>query len=328
MLDPLYLLATYGVIWWAFGWRALGVALLAFATNFPSRFYWTGGSFLRWDWLFYLVAGIACLKKDRPALGGAALAYATLLRVFPMLLLHRAGAGARAITCTSTAGSSRATRASSWGRRWPPRCWCRCSLRSRAACTAISASSQNTAKHKETPLTNYMGAAHGARLPAQRGRAVAQGRQAHRSLDPLEAGAHWTAGRTRPAVLRRSWSWASCVMIGLAARHVEPWVAAALGITFIPIGVELTCYYYAFIIGLGVLWTEREQVGRWLLFLTAYTQFAAWAPLGGMPAGSTSSTRTCPSRPWRSSAPSSGVSASPRPRTRSWSRGRTQARAA
>ena len=86
LLDPLYLLGTIAVIWWAFGWRVLSVALLVFATNFPSRFYWTGGSFLRWDWLFYLVAAIACLKRGRPALGGAALAYATLLRVFPLFL--------------------------------------------------------------------------------------------------------------------------------------------------------------------------------------------------------------------------------------------------
>ena len=57
MLDPLYLLATIGGD--LVGLRLAGarVALLVFATNFPSRFYWTGGSFLRWDWLFYLVAG-------------------------------------------------------------------------------------------------------------------------------------------------------------------------------------------------------------------------------------------------------------------------------
>ncbi|HEY0711938.1 MAG TPA: discoidin domain-containing protein, partial [Polyangia bacterium] len=55
MLDMVYLVGTYAVIWWAFGWRALCVSLLVFATNFPSRFYWTGGAFLRWDWLFYLV---------------------------------------------------------------------------------------------------------------------------------------------------------------------------------------------------------------------------------------------------------------------------------
>src|SRR5262249_8227508 len=86
LLDPLYLLGALALIHWGFGWRVLAVALLVFATNFPSRFYWTGGSFLRWDWLFYLVAAIVCLKRQRPALAGACLGYAALLRVFPVLL--------------------------------------------------------------------------------------------------------------------------------------------------------------------------------------------------------------------------------------------------
>jgi hypothetical protein len=139
MLDPLYLMGTIAVIWWAFGWRVLSVALLVFATNFPSRFYWTGGSYLRWDWLFYLTAGVCCLRKDRPMLGGAALAYSTLLRVFPA-----SSSSARrwgwAGTSTSTASWNRATPASSPAPPWPRRCWCRCRWRSRAAPTPTSGS--------------------------------------------------------------------------------------------------------------------------------------------------------------------------------------------
>src|SRR6185295_11575159 len=83
LLDPLYFLAMVAIVWWAFGWRVTAVGLLVFATNFPSRYYWTGGSFLRWDWLFYLVAGVCLLKKDKPVWAGVALGYSTLLRVFP-----------------------------------------------------------------------------------------------------------------------------------------------------------------------------------------------------------------------------------------------------
>ena len=54
---------------WAFGWRTTCVALAVFATNFPSRFYWTGGAFLRWDWLFYFVGGLCLVKKDQPVPG-------------------------------------------------------------------------------------------------------------------------------------------------------------------------------------------------------------------------------------------------------------------
>jgi len=32
-------------------------------TSFPNRFYWTGGAFLRWDWLFYFVGGVCLVRK-------------------------------------------------------------------------------------------------------------------------------------------------------------------------------------------------------------------------------------------------------------------------
>ena len=72
-------------------------------------------------------------------------------------------------------------------------------------------------------------------------------------------------------------------LVGLAGRHVEPWMAAAIGVSCIPFAwVELTCYYYAFIIGMALLYSKREEVGVWLLLLTAFSEFAALAPLRGM----------------------------------------------
>jgi hypothetical protein len=280
MLDPLYLLATYGIIWWAFGWRALAVALLAFATNFPSRFYWTGGSFLRWDWLFYLVASIALLKKNRPMLGGAALAYATLLRVFPGFMFIAPAMGLGYHLYKHRKLEPRYTRFF-LGAALATALLVPLSLAVSGGVHGYQRFVQNTMKHKETPLTNYMGA---RTVLAYRPNEVGRMLKDDHLSDPWEK---WKNARIQ------GWKNAKIpyillvlgflFLIGRAARHVEPWVAAALGITLIPIGVELTCYYYAFIIGLGVLWVEREEVGRWLLFLTAYTQFAAWAPFRGMP---------------------------------------------
>jgi hypothetical protein len=85
-IDPLFIVGITLMAWWAFGWRTTCVALAVFATNFPSRFYWTGGAFLRWDWLFYFVGGICLIKKDRPMLGGFFLGYSTLLRIFPLFV--------------------------------------------------------------------------------------------------------------------------------------------------------------------------------------------------------------------------------------------------
>lgn len=86
LLDPLFLALTCLVVWWAFGPRAFAMAALVLGCNFPNRFYWTGGAFLRHDWLFFLVASICLLKKDKPVLAGSAFAYTTLLRLFPGLV--------------------------------------------------------------------------------------------------------------------------------------------------------------------------------------------------------------------------------------------------
>ena len=85
-IDPLFIVGLTLMAWWAFGWRTTCVALAVFATNFPSRFYWTGGAFLRWDWLFYFVGGVCLVKKERPLLGGFFLGYSTLLRIFPVFV--------------------------------------------------------------------------------------------------------------------------------------------------------------------------------------------------------------------------------------------------
>ncbi len=276
LLDQMYLAAMIGIVWWAFGFRVLAVALMVFATNFPSRFYWTGGSFLRWDWLFYTVASVCCLKKERPALGGAFLAYATLLRVFPGFMflgplaalgfhfvkerkleprLVRFFAGA-ALATTLLVPVSLATSGGIGGYR-----------------EFIS----NTRKHKETPLTNAMGL---KTLVHYRPWEVGRVLRDNKLTDPWSV---WKTARTRafeqakPAyfVLVAGF----LVILVLTCRNAEPWVAAALATTFIGVGVELTCYYYAFVMATALLYEKDESVGRVLLLMTGFTQFVAWAPL-------------------------------------------------
>jgi hypothetical protein len=73
------------------------------------------------------------------------------------------------------------------------------------------------------------------------------------------------------------------LLLGLAVRQAEPWAALALSASFIPFGVELTCYYYSFLIVVALLCLKSERLGQRLLLLTAFTQFVAWAPISGMP---------------------------------------------
>src|SRR5262249_17340754 len=49
--------------------------------------FWTGGAFMRQDWLFFLVLSACLVRKRYYVLGGAAFAYSTLLRVFPVFFL-------------------------------------------------------------------------------------------------------------------------------------------------------------------------------------------------------------------------------------------------
>ncbi|MCA2978615.1 MAG: hypothetical protein INH37_10050, partial [Myxococcaceae bacterium] len=85
LLDPIYIFLTMLMVWWAFGARGFALAGIVLGCNFPNRYYWTGGAFLRHDWLFYLVASVCLLKKEKPVLGGLSFSYAVLLRLFPGL---------------------------------------------------------------------------------------------------------------------------------------------------------------------------------------------------------------------------------------------------
>jgi hypothetical protein len=139
---------------------------------------------------------------------------------------------------------------------------------------------RNTVKHKETPLTNHMGlrtvvAWH----PSEAGRFLRDSRL----LDPWEK---WKEARL--ASFREARPVYAVILIGflalmgLATRHAEPWVAVCFGVMLIPFGVELTSYYYAFILGVALLWEKRDVIGRLLLALAAFTQFIGWAPIPTM----------------------------------------------
>ena len=290
-IDAAYFLAMAAVIGWAFGLRTLAVALLFLATFFPSRFFWTGGAFLRWDWLFYMVASVACLKKGRPWLGGMALGYAALLRVFPGLLavgpaaavaawLWRDGvrAGLRRpevkVHLRFLAGAALATAilvpASLMmigGREGP---------------AAYKAFAANTRKHQATPLTNHMGLRTVvAYRPAEVGRRLIDEAAADPWLRWKEARlAAWHAAWPVAALLAA----AALFLIGRAAlRRPEPWIAAVLGALWIAFAVELTSYYFAFLMVPALLWVEKRSAGIALLALAAFSQLVSLGPLLGMP---------------------------------------------
>ena len=63
-IDLVLYVALFFAVWWAFGARVLCVALVFFGCQFPANGFFTGGAFLRQDWLFAVVVS-ACLARRR-----------------------------------------------------------------------------------------------------------------------------------------------------------------------------------------------------------------------------------------------------------------------
>jgi hypothetical protein len=301
-IDPIFIFGLTLMTWWAFGWRTTCVALAVFATNFPSRFYWTGGAFLRWDWLFYFVGGLCLVKKERPFLGGLFLGYSTLLRIFPLFTF---------------VGPILVLIRQAWGQPSPDRPWWKpepwdswralwarldrrfiailggaavafavlfpVSLVTSSGIDGYRAFIFNTNKHKETPLTNYMGLRTVViYTPAEAGRVLKN----DRLEDPWGTWKKTKLARFHnPAVkmVYLLFVGGFLVLLFAALRNAEPWMACSMGAMMMAVGVELTCYYYSFLFGVTLLYRKRHEAGAILLGATALTGFIDWAPTKYLP---------------------------------------------
>ena len=85
-LDVTLVALLFIAVGWAFGWRALVIALIYWGTQEPAPFYWTGGAFLRQDWFFLSVMAVCLARKKWFFVSGFALAYAAGLRIFPAVM--------------------------------------------------------------------------------------------------------------------------------------------------------------------------------------------------------------------------------------------------
>lgn len=280
LIDPALILVMWATVWWAFGWRAMCVALLWWGTNYPARFAWTGGGFLRADWLVLAVLAIALVRRGRYAMGGFALAYASLLRVFPVLLV------------TGLAAKSLAA-------MWKARSWRLPEGHARFAAGGIVATLvlvplsigvvgggwrggldlwkeffQNSRKHYETPATNNVGLRALAAYGGESRLAVLENYWVETPLDS------WMAARRRVLAERQPFYvllvLAFLPMFVRAVMRRSDWAALAFGAALLPVAIELTCYYYGVLLVLGLLWLEDRWCG---------VALAATAALSNLPAG-------------------------------------------
>jgi len=281
MLDGALLLGMLGALAWAFGWRVCAVGAVFWGTQAFSPFYWTGGAFLRYDWLFLVVAA-ACLARRRwYAAAGAAVAYAALLRVFPALFalgwvvaaaahLLRTGRVApahRRIVLGAAAAIAVLVPLSAAVAGWD----------------AWPAFRRHTIElHARTPLSNNMGLpvvlAHGL-VGSGPGSGRLKYTRDDRLAEPVapwkEARAERTA-RTRPVL----WLLAAVALAGFVRalrRARRPWTALALSHLWPAVLLPLSCYYYAFLVLAAPLTRARRTLEAPLLALAAASQLAAYA---------------------------------------------------
>jgi hypothetical protein len=266
-LDVALDLAAFAALAWGFGWRAAAVALVYWGTTRLSGFDWTGGAFLRHDWLAAMLVGLACLRRGFPFAAGLLFGTAALLRAAPVVLLL----GPALATLVGWLRTRRLA---------PGRETVRLALGALAAAALLLPASalavgagawrgfaQNLAHHRAVPASNTLGLATALSF-TRAGRLATVLEQAH--PDPARA---WKERRRAALEGRRAIfvavAGAYLALLLLAVARQPVWVAAVLGTGAIPFVLDGACYYSAFLAAWGLLWLRRESVGVALCTLAA-----------------------------------------------------------
>ena len=306
-LDPLLLLCMVAGIVWAFGWRTACVAVIFLGTNYAAPYGWTGGSILRQDWLVASVLGLCALRREHHAAGGALLALATLLRLFPGLIV--AGVLLGALGRMLRSRSLRPTRperdfvlggVALVAVALPLSLWS-------GGADAWSGFAENSRVHLSTPLANHVGLktvlSYDTSMRTELARDGAQ-------EDPM---VDWKRARSaryaQYALLHGALVLIFMGLVAWAGAGRPLWVGGVLGVALIPVGAELTAYYWSVLLALAFLrerhpvlapgvcalsalgwsvaslWHWTDQIHVWLSVLTvAFCVFVVRLVAGGSPA--------------------------------------------
>ncbi len=268
-MDVTLLAGMFVLIGWAFGWRVLVIAAVFWGTQEPAPFYWTGGAFLRQDWMFLAVLAAALARKGYFFWAGAALAYSALLRVFPVLLW---------------AGPLLVIAADMWRHKrilpkyqrflaggvvagallipWSVHV---------AGPTAYKEFAHHIMVHNNTPLTNHMGLKTMV-ATAPEGRMFYT--RDNRLLDPFERWKDFRRSRFQK-LAPLHWCIVGLFTIGLAVacfRLKSLWIAMGLSLILVVSAVEMTCYYYSIWVLAAILTKARRSMEIAVLLLSALAQ--------------------------------------------------------
>ena len=278
-LDLVLLLGGFALVGRAFGGRTLALALLVLGSNYAGDIRWIGGAFLRFDWLALCLAGVSLLKLKRPASAGFLLAYAAMLRVFPFFLLL--GPLAKMIVDWRRAGRPEAS-----DTRFAVGALAGLVLLFGLGAVVAGPSSysgfaSNTLKHGGTPLSNNMGLPVVLSYrPSQAARLV-QNEGLRDPYSPWMDLRRQALHQMRP--LQGLIALGAVGVFAAVSTSLPVWAGAALCASLAAFAPQLSCYYFAFLVIVALLYAHRSGVGVILLAFCAASQYLAWAPFSFMP---------------------------------------------
>lgn len=272
LLDPVLMAGALLALYWAFGGRVLLLATVFWGTQAPSAFYWTGGAFLRQDWLFLCALAVALLRRRYYFWAGAALAWAALLRVFPALLF-----GGPAIVIAwqwlRTRRLLDAHRAFIRGATLAAVC--------SVAATLVAFGphyhaefASHIAMHADTPVANHMSL---RTLFSIGPDALMQGNEEPSALDPTE---RWANARRAHFSRYRMAYWVAALVLacsfGLAVLRVHRlWIALGLSLVLVIAFTDPSSYYYSVWIVAAPLVLARRVLTLPFVGLAAASQLIA-----------------------------------------------------
>jgi hypothetical protein len=286
LIDPFLLLVMWGFVLWAFGWRTACVAALFWGTNQLEGFSWTGGAFLRQDWLVLSIVGICLVRRRVLACGGFALTYATLLRVFPgfivaALVLQAAAKALRGFRSGNGLAAIRDYRRFAAGCLVALAVIVPLSLLTSGGPSAWGAFAENSRANLRSTGSNMVGLMVLLSYEPQNRWEVL----ADPSLENPEE--RWLEAKRDVFKRMRPLFWVLVLGFALllwrAVKDERDWAALALGIGLIPIASFLACYYYSILLGYGLLYERRREIiGVLLCALSVLTHVAYWVFPSGM----------------------------------------------
>ncbi len=248
MVDIGLLAAMWLVVLRCFPPAAFAVAAVFWGTNGLGSFAWTGGAFLRHDWLFATVVTICSLRKGYWSIAGALAAYATGVRIFPALL--SLGVGVAAV-----GRSERRTAALSFARSF---------ILTGMALLAISVATlgsdswryfgENIRKHVDTRAGNMVG------LPSLvdnilECRMAGLGKP-DGTCEPSERMSDSKFGWLRRGVILAT-SLAFLTWLRWISRRIKLYEAAILTLGFLPLATSASSYYFEVFLVFGLLCEQR-----------------------------------------------------------------------